>query len=251
MAQHPHLALAGPELARRQLQQRALARPVRAQQARDARRQLAATGCSGRSPARTTSIPSGTRPPAGSMRGRSSRGSHSMDRGVRIRIDRSNDSNRVLIRDSALRDSGTPAVRHRSRSSPRTRVARTSTEAAARPASTPADHCQGYVGGAHDDRDRRPDGGATSSGPDPAIRPEPGDGGAARAADRRPGPNGPMPMGPRTSRRPTSPRLVTRSHAVLGVEQGVADPVAGCWCRRPAGTSRPARSASSTPAVMS
>ena len=60
MAQHPHLALTGPELAGRQLQQRALPRPVGTEQARHARGQAGATGCSRRSPGRTTSRPIGT-----------------------------------------------------------------------------------------------------------------------------------------------------------------------------------------------
>ena len=45
MPQHPNLALAGPELAGRQLQERALARAVGAEQAGHARRPAGATGC--------------------------------------------------------------------------------------------------------------------------------------------------------------------------------------------------------------
>ena len=185
MAQHPDLALAGPELARRQLQERALPRPVRAQQARDARAAAPATGCSGRSPARTTSIPSGTRPPAGSicssfvichlsfvMSGIAARGSSSQP---------------VEPADPGRQD------QHGGRRQPR--------EHAGRP--LPGIHRRAPTGtgtsaGATD---------ADASGPDRGTRPR-------RPAGRRPGPNGPCRMGPRTSRRPTSPRLATRSQAV-------------------------------------
>ena len=124
--EHPHLALAGPELAGRQLQERALARAVGPEQARDA----------GRQPERQVvhadhvAIPLGD---AAKLDGRWVLGL----RGHRVAIVLMRCQHRVHLTPSASRDStaGGPASGRGSRGSrPR---------APTSPASTPADHCHG------------------------------------------------------------------------------------------------------------
>ena len=232
MAQHPHLALAGPELARRQLQERALPRPVRAQQARHARGQLRATGCSGRSPARTTSRPSGTRPRARSIGfahlvvdpwigfvGFGSRIADSSDGHPITRRYLHRSSQPVEPADAGRQDehggrrqprehAGRPLPgiigrrRRRARASGATRRARPRTPP--RPAAGAA--------------------AAVLAEPGPAARPERPDaaGRGSRAGRPRRGSSpGPRPCRRRAGRRGSG---------------------SGSWCRRPAGTTRPARS---------